>query len=372
MLQDLDERRATSTPTARLPSEVRLIVKAKSSRKPLWFGIGGLILLQIGMFVWLMPNRLHGKTDGIMVQAQVVSAPVASMVSASVIASEPAAIIDVPTEEMPSTYVTQSADFESVLDASLKASINQSKKPMVQTLPAKMPRNAVVLPASKPVSQVAVVVPSTAPAEVPAATPTQAAMTIEKSPSLSSARERADSEYRKAQSAQASNKPEEAMENLRAALKHDATHSMARQQLFKLQSAAKQFDDAAETLRAGIQIQPTQPAWPMALARLRVEQGDIASAWQVLQHSMSAAGAYPDYQGFSAHVLQRLGRDKEAIAHFQTAIRQMPNEGRWWLGLAMSLDASGRSDEAREAWMRAKNSGNLNKDLLSLVEKKLH
>ena len=86
----------------------------------------------------------------------------------------------------------------------------------------------------------------------------------------------------------------------------------------------------------------------MTLARLQVDRGDLAGAWQTLDFSLPAAGHSADYQGFTAHVLQRLGRFREAVVHYLNAARLAPGDGRWWLGLGLALEAE-RSSAANSA-----------------------
>ncbi|MBV5323421.1 tetratricopeptide repeat protein, partial [bacterium] len=152
---------------------------------------------------------------------------------------------------------------------------------------------------------------------------------------------------------------EEALESLRNALRQDGLHSASRQLLVKLLLEAKRPDEAIQTLHDGLQGQPAQTAWAMSLARLQVDRGDLAGAWQTLDYSLPAAAGNADYQGFAAHVLQRLGRNKEAAERYQAASRLSP------------ADAEGRSAEAREAFIRARQSGNLSAELMVMIEQKL-
>ena len=194
---------------------------------------------------------------------------------------------------------------------------------------------------------------------------------IERTEAAGSPRERADAEYRKAINAVNLGRMSEATEGLRNALRQDGQHSASRQLLVKLLLEAKQPDEAIQTLREGLQEQPAHTGWAMTLARLQVDRGDLAGAWQTLDHSLPAADNNADFQGFAAHVLQRLGRNKEAAERYLAATRLSPGEGRWWLGLGLVLDADGRSSEAKEAFLRAKQCGNLSAELSALIEQKL-
>ena len=124
-------------------------------------------------------------------------------------------------------------------------------------------------------------------------------------------------------------------------------------------------------LRDGIAGQPAQLGWAMSLARLQVDRGELDGAWQTLDHTLPAAGNNPDYLGFAANVLQRLGRHGEAADQYRKATRIAPADGRWWLGLGWCLDAQGQAAEAREAFLHARQSGNLSPELLALIDQKL-
>lgn len=186
-----------------------------------------------------------------------------------------------------------------------------------------------------------------------------------------SPRERAEAEYRKAIEAVNLGRVNEALDGLRGALRQDGLHIAARQLLVRLLLEARKPEEAMQVLHDGLQTQPAQLGWAMSLARLQVERGDLAAAWQTLHFSLPAASAHADYLGFSGHVLHRLGRYKEAVTHYQQALRLAPGDGRWWLGLGLALEGEGRVGEAREAFLRARQSGNLGADLLAVVEQKL-
>lgn len=194
---------------------------------------------------------------------------------------------------------------------------------------------------------------------------------IEKTDAQGTPHERADGEYRKAITLVNQGRVDDALAGLRNALRLEPLHQTARQLLVKLLLEAKRSEEAEQALSEGVQRQPAQLAWAMTLARLQVDRGDLASAWQTLNHSQPAAGGNADYQGFSGHVLQRLGRHKEAVERYLAAARLAPDDGRWWLGLGLSLESDGRTGEAREAFEHARKGGNLSAELLALIEQKL-
>jgi len=219
-----------------------------------------------------------------------------------------------------------------------------------------------------PAAGVAALPPPVAEKPVPRSA---ASPVIEKTPAAGSPRDRAEADYRKAIGVLNQGRTQEAADLLQHALRIDAEHGAARQLLFKLLHEARRTDEAAQLLREGLQVQPAQIAWAMSLARLQVDRGDFNGAWHTLQASLPAAGNSADYQGFAAHVLQRLGSHKEAATRYETATRLAPGDGRWWLGLGLALESDGRPAEAREAFAHARASGTLSAELLAIVEQKL-
>ncbi|WP_170285795.1 tetratricopeptide repeat protein [Propionivibrio limicola] len=193
---------------------------------------------------------------------------------------------------------------------------------------------------------------------------------IEKAES-SSPKEKAEAEYRKSMTALNQGQTNDALELLRGALRLDASHVAARQWLVKLLLDARRLDEAVVLLQEGIALRPAQVGWAMTLARLQVERGSLADAWKTLESSLPAGGDNADYQGFAGHVLYKQGRSRDAIAHYQVATRLAPADGRWWLGLGLALEAEGKLPEARDMFLRARQTGKLGPDLTALVEQKV-
>jgi MSHA biogenesis protein MshN len=201
--------------------------------------------------------------------------------------------------------------------------------------------------------------------------PPRSAGPVEKQVRGASSNEQAEAAYRKATAANRQGRNSEAVEALREALKADPRHVSARQLLLSLLVERKQLDEASALLREGLELLPQQSAWAMALARIEVEKGQLPQAWETLQRTLPQAENNADYRGFAGALLQRLQKPKEAIPHYQAAVRFKPAESRWWLGLGLALEADGRNAEAREAFQKAQAAGNLGAEGAALVEQKL-
>lgn len=157
-------------------------------------------------------------------------------------------------------------------------------------------------------------VPAVKPAPVVASTPAQ----IDKKP-LAQPVETADGEYRKALAAYRQGKPAEASDGLQTALRLDPRHVAARQALLSVLLEQRRLPEAQATATEGLALLPAQPGWAMILARLQVEQGQLADA----ERTMAAYEAYgehsADYLAFHGLLLEKLQRPQEARIVFQKA-----------------------------------------------------
>ena len=204
-----------------------------------------------------------------------------------------------------------------------------------------------------------------------AAAPGNTRVVIDKRQPLAAPNEAAEAEYRKGVAAFKLGHFAEATTQFKSALREDPRHLAARQTLLSILVDQKQWDEAQALLRDGLELMPAQTSWAITLARVQVERGRAADAWDTLQKYMSFGETNADYQGFAAVLLQRLEKPREAAAHYQAALQLKPNDARWWLGLGVALEADGRSDEARKAFQKARGAEGLTPDMIALIEKKL-
>jgi MSHA biogenesis protein MshN len=160
-----------------------------------------------------------------------------------------------------------------------------------------------------------------------------------------------------------------AIDGFEQVLRIDPHHDAARQTLIGLLLENKQQDAAMQQLAQALALDPEQPTLAMALARLQVEKG--GPALQTLQRTLPYATERADYLSFVAALLQRAQRHKEAIEHYQAAVRLSPGNGLWWMGLGISLQADDRLSDAKAAFQKAKASGSLSGELSRFVDKKL-
>ncbi len=162
----------------------------------------------------------------------------------------------------------------------------------------------------------------------------------------------------------------EARSGLEDALKQDPFLLSARQALASLLVEQKQLQLAETVLREGVDLNPEQYGFAMALGRLQVERGDAKAALETLNRSLPFAQDNAGFQAFLAALLQRTEQHKKAIDHYQAALRLM-NTPSWQIGLGISLQAENRSVEALKAFQAAKASNELNPELTAFVEQRI-
>lgn len=186
-----------------------------------------------------------------------------------------------------------------------------------------------------------------------------------------SAKNRAEQEFRRAVGLVNQGRIAEGMDGFRAALELDPQHEAARQTLVALLLESKRVDEAASLLQTGLAVNPDNTVFAMLLARIMVERDQVNDALFVLQRHAAPPDHNPDFHAFAAALYQRLGRHKEAIQQYQSALRLAPSSGVWWVGLGISLQADQQPKEAADAFGRAKLVGGLTPEVLAFVDQRI-
>lgn len=379
MLQDLDARREAHGVGVKLPNDVRPLPAASASRLP-WVlaALAGAVAAALGAYLALHepaappPAVLVAQAAPVLVAVPADAAPAVAVTGVAEPSATPAPAQVESISATPLPDATGSLRLADVLSA--PEALPTAKPTAGRIEPAKKP--AETRPAGEKPGDAK---PETARRENPQQTPpvpvaeARAAKnaSIEKTEAAVQPRDRAETAYRKAIAAVNQGRISEALETLQDVLRMDGLHVASRQLLVKLLLEARRVDEAAQTLQEGLQGQPAQTGWAMSLARLQVDRGDLAGAAQTLQHSLPAAFGNPDYLGFAGHLQQRLGHGKQAADLYLAATRLAPADGRWWLGLGLAMEFEGRNDQALAAFQRARQCGNLSRELVALVEQKL-
>jgi MSHA biogenesis protein MshN len=203
-----------------------------------------------------------------------------------------------------------------------------------------------------------------------ASEPEGAAGSMEKKAIPLTAEQTAENFYRAAMARMQQRQMAEAEQGLRAALGSSAKHIAAREALVGMLLERGRVAEAGPLLEQGIASVPQHTVFVRLLARIHVDQGQEGRALVLLEQKRTLAGKDADYLALLATLYQRAARHAEAASAFQEALNLRPQEGRWWVGAGISLEAQKNWPQARVAYERAR-SGNIDPRLQLYAEQRL-
>jgi len=333
MLQELDRRRASAAERGSLPQHLLMLPLPMRTLTRRTLMLSAAVLASFlavgGGFAWEQSRRA---------EPSATDAPLAPPASRSL----PAQATVEPEAKSPAGEGGTQRD--SIRAASTTQVEPVAPPPAVALEPRLKPATSLSIAASVRGSSIAAMRPPPAPlkAKAPPVSANREAepvadTQIEKKVRSPSARERADSEYRRANAALAQGGAAEALPMLQQALREDPSHVEAR----------------------------------LALARLLAEAGDGQGAADVLHAGAVSGAGNAEYRGLHAAVLQRVQRNAEAVAEYQAALRLMPGNAVWWMGLGLSLESAGSRGDARQAYLQARSAGTLSAELAAFVDQRL-
>jgi thioredoxin-like negative regulator of GroEL len=159
-----------------------------------------------------------------------------------------------------------------------------------------------------------------------------------------------------------------AEQRLRTVLAQDPGHVESRLFLATTLIEQGRAKESQSLLVDGLSLQPEDARLAKLAARLLVSAGEAGQALAVLRQASPELAADPDYHAFVAAVLQRLDRHREAIRVYQGVLSLDPGQGAWWVGLAISLEAESKRDNALTAYRQAQATQTIDANLRRYVD----
>lgn len=399
MLRDLDERHASPVDRAELPSHLRpLPPEPGKSALPVALALAALAAAA-GVVLWpaeppvavVVPTSVAvanvspppPKPSPAPASAAVVE-PVAPPPLDNLIAPPSAGSVEPPAVAIrPAASSSHAESAAGHKNSTAKAGIALRLETNLPDPGGKPAAKAVAEPAKPAVAAASTPASAATPALVPAtvlaaagrAAPVPEAVaestSIDKRLHGATANEGAESAYRKAMAALRRGAMAEAVDGLRAALRSEPQHVLARQALLSVLIDQQHWGETQSLLEEGLALDPAQTGWALALARLQLEHARPGEALETLLRHAKHADQNAEYQAFLALLLQKQKRSREAAERYRAALALKPAESRWWFGLGLVLESAENPQGAREAFARAKETGNLAPELAAAVEQRL-
>ena len=222
--------------------------------------------------------------------------------------------------------------------------------------------------------------PSVQPALVAKISPSLSVVTTPSPPASAAAlagikqmdsQQRTENAFRQANEFLQQGEAARAMDGFAQVLLQDPLHDSARQALVTLLLRAKKNSEVERLLGERIALAPNHAAFAMTLARLQADRGDTEAAIDTLRATLPSVRANASYHATLAALLARREQHAQAVTQYQAALRLSPQAGVWWMGLGMSLQATGNVADAREALRRARASGDLSPEVAAYVDQRL-
>lgn len=391
VLRDLEaQRESASERRARSPladESLRPVrpVKPKVSR-PQLIRLGlVLAIVAVGAFAWIQWGaKLLGRTS---------APPTAATPPAKVAAAPAAAPKAIPPAPVAAPVVKADAPKSPPADAGKPAT--PPAKPLQDVVvrkpkpePAKPEKSAAAAVPSAPAETATAKAKEPAPEDVlpiddteaqpekpkpapdPAVEKPVGKAVLEKKVKSLSPSEKAENEFRLAATRLQQQRVGEAEAHLRVALAAQSSHVKARELLAGLLLQSGRWREAQSLLEQGVSQNPAYYPFAQLLARSYVDHGQEKRALDLLERSRESAGGDAEYFAFVATLYQRAGRHGDAVRSFNDAVKLRPQEGRWWLGLAISLEAMEQWKPASDAYQRAAASG-LDRQLLQYTQQRI-
>jgi MSHA biogenesis protein MshN len=364
MLRDLDRRHAVAGADGEAPPKhVRTVSGARAGgHEWFWRIVGVLMLVALGWTGWvayqLRPREPVVTDLAFKAAADKKAAPKVAAVPkpAPPPAPKPEPVVQAQTPAPATVPAPEAKGSERLKLADVIQSPITERSAPAPAAPAAKPA-----PAKPPVGEAKKAAPTLVPAQGK----------VERRDRITTPRELAERDFRRAAQLLKQGRANEAEDTFALALSQDAAHRGARQALVAIELERGRLDAARRLLQDGLAIDPAQPDFALMLARILVERGDMSAALTSLDRSAAAAGTSADFHLLRGTILQRLARHREAADAYRAAIGAQAATPQAWIGLGISLEALQQRNEAADAFRHALAAGPISDELKSFAEQRV-
>ncbi len=147
------------------------------------------------------------------------------------------------------------------------------------------------------------------------------------------------------------------------------THDIARQQLSALLFGRKAYQSAINILQQGIISSPNNDTFRLMKARIHLTVGQTEQAFDALIPLADILNS--EYQSILASSAQQIKNFDAAIKSYSILTKLEPQQGRYWLGLAIAYDSNSQFNEAIKAYQQTIEQGGLSNAAFNFAQQRL-
>ncbi|MEX1199129.1 MAG: tetratricopeptide repeat protein [Pseudohongiellaceae bacterium] len=151
---------------------------------------------------------------------------------------------------------------------------------------------------------------------------------------------------------------------------HPQAH-LSREMLGKLLLQRGETGIATQVADIGLQIAPMHNGYRKLKARLLMAANQPGEALELLDNRPPSAEGDSEYHELLATAALASQQYRVARRSYENLLGTDDSEGRWWYGLATSLEGEGEGDNATRAYQRAQRSGSLSSRLRQRSEERI-
>lgn len=144
-----------------------------------------------------------------------------------------------------------------------------------------------------------------------------------------------------------------AIENYLEALRYTPRDSKIRQTLAALYYGKGEVRKSVELLQKGIALAQDDQSLRLALAKLLLKEKQSSAALTPLTYLPMNPSS--EYLSLRAALAQKNAQDEVALESYQKLVNLEPDNGRWWLGLAIQQERAFELEPAKMAYQQALN-----------------
>ena len=144
----------------------------------------------------------------------------------------------------------------------------------------------------------------------------------------------------------------EAIRNFQEALRRNADHWIALENLGNAYRQQKRWDEARTALERAVAVRPDDPEANYSLGMVFAQSDDTGRAYQYLQKALKYRPAYPEALNNLGVLYLRTGRRDEAVAKFEECIRVAPGFDQSYLNLGQVYSLEGKPEKARTVFLQ--------------------